>query len=875
MDQNYVQFCLADRLFYDSPGNVGRDTGGWEQADLPAPEGWTRVVSGPWLMLAPNDATLPAQGWKIHISSRLEDASRAIRVVWDYCVDRRIAFKFLPTRNVLIARNLKYADRSGSGKFITIYPSNEEVLEHTLHELDRALAGVRGPYVLSDLRWADGPLYVRYGGFAERLCRDERHELVPAVTDPTGGLVPDLRQPIFSPPDWVPPPTFLGPSLAARGDGAAPPDFPYRIENVLHYSNGGGVYLAVDTTTNEQVILKEARPHAGLDSRGMDAIARLAREADFLTELADTPQAVRLRDRVTLWEHEFLVEDYIEGSTLWQWLVVEHPLIWAGRDQATIADYTRRVLDILDQTERGLTELHRRGIVYGDLHPNNLIVSPDGEITFIDFEMSIRDGEVAVPNLGAPGFVPLDGRTGIAADRYALACLKMSLFLPLTMLLDFDPGRAEMLLASISERFAVPSDYGDSILRDLAPRPAGPAAPGPAVRALLDTLDDVATPDWAGVRSSLAGAILASARPVRTDRLFPGDIQQFLANGLGIAHGTAGVLYALVTTGHPTDPDHERWLVDRVRAGGSDHQVGFYDGLHGIAHVLDLLGHPDPAAEALDRASAVPFTDLPSDLFSGLAGVGLNLVHFANRYGDAGRTEEALRVADVLAERIGRLPQADIAQIGPDTAPTGRVGLMRGMTGPALFFLRLYEHTDDDRLLDLAEQALAQDLRHCIWHEVEQAVRVNEGRRVLAYLNTGSGGIGLVLKDFLTHRPDTVPATVLTGICRALEPEVMVQPGLFNGRSGVIGVLSRLRTPDWPLDAVIERHLRRLAWHALDYQGHIAFPGEQLLRLSMDLASGNAGVLLALHAALEDGPLLPFLATPVTSPLVAAANQQR
>ena len=49
----------------------------------------------------------------------------------------------------------------------------------------------------------------------------------------------------------------------------------------------------------------------------------------------------------------------------------------------------------------------------------------------------------------------------------------------------------------------------------------------------------------------------------------------------------------------------------------------------------------------------------------------------------------------------------------------------------------------------------------------------------------------------------------------------------------------------------------------MTYQGNLAFPGEELLRLSMDLATGTAGVLLALGAALHDEPVgLPFLPAP-------------
>ena len=61
-------------------------------------------------------------------------------------------------------------------------------------------------------------------------------------------------------------------------------------------------------------------------------------------------------------------------------------------------------------------------------------------------------------------------------------------------------------------------------------------------------------------------------------------------------------------------------------------------------------------------------------------------------------------------------------------------------------------------------------------------------------------------------------------------------------------------------DPRVAAQIRRLVWHATSYKDGLAFPGDQLLRLSMDLATGTAGVLLAVHAALrEDGADLPFL----------------
>jgi len=43
------------------------------------------------------------------------------------------------------------------------------------------------------------------------------------------------------------------------------------------------------------------------------------------------------------------------------------------------------------------------------------------------------------------------------------------------------------------------------------------------------------------------------------------------------------------------------------------------------------------------------------------------------------------------------------------------------------------------------------------------------------------------------------------------------------------------------------------------FKGGLAFPGNQLLRLSMDLKTGSAGILLALAALLDGKEVLPFL----------------
>jgi hypothetical protein len=235
-------------------------------------------------------------------------------------------FKFLRSHSALNARLSKYGPRGNSGKLVTIYPANDEACETILCELGAELVGEESSYILTDLRWGKGPLYVRYGAFSMRYAPNERGELVPAIADGDGNLVPDRRNPVFYIPPWVTLPTFLEPHLAAR-NAATVADMPYTIDTVLHFSNGGGIYAGQDTRTGERVVLKEARPHAGLDGFGRDAVGRLEREYALLTRLAGIPGIPKVYELFTLGEHRFMAMELIDGDVLNKPLGRKYPLI--------------------------------------------------------------------------------------------------------------------------------------------------------------------------------------------------------------------------------------------------------------------------------------------------------------------------------------------------------------------------------------------------------------------------------------------------------------------------------------------------------------------------------------------------------------------
>ncbi|MET9963435.1 class III lanthionine synthetase LanKC [Streptomyces sp. NPDC006326] len=846
MNKGYAAFCDADRWFYDAPYRRAEES--YPAALAPVPPGWRSHRSGDWLALRPEGIQLPSQGWKIHVSATLGNAESVLDTVYAYCTARRTAFKFVPSRYLLHLRNAKYADRAASGKFITVYPADEEHCREIAEDLDALLAGSPGPYILSDLRWAAGPVHLRYGSFTLRHCYDEHGELVPAVEAPDGRLVPDRRGPAFQLPDWVEPPAFLKPHLDARS-AVTLTGVPYTIERALHFSNGGGVYAGTDTRTGESVVLKEARPYAGLAADGADAVARLRREQSALEQLAGLDCVPAVRGTFTVGDHHFLVLQYLEGKPLNTYFAHRHPLIEADPEPAQLAEYTDWALTVHRRVTEAVEAVHARGIVFNDLHLFNIMVTEDetGEpsVALLDFEAAAHVDEGLRQTVANPAFVAPAERRGFAVDRYALACLRLALFLPLTSLLALDRTKAVHLAALAAEQFPIPRAFLDEAVEEiLAGSPDTPAGrlPAPAGPYL-----PVAPGDRDAARASMTAALHASATPEREDRLFPGDIAQFATPGGGacFGYGAAGVLHALAETGAPPWPEAEQWLLDRTARPASGTPLGFYDGLAGIAWTLHRLGHRDRALSLADRVLHEPWDGIGTDLHSGLAGIGLALDALGTASGEPALHAAALRCAELVA--------------GPQRRPP-RAGLLHGNSGPALLLLRLYERTGDRDLLAKAGLALHRDLDRCVT-SAYGTLQVNEGWRTMPYLGAGSVGIGMVLDDWLEHGAEERFEEARRQIVKAAQATFYAQPGLFRGAAGMVLHLARTTTPgpgSGPGD--IARQIEALARHAVPYQGHLAFPGEQMMRLSMDLATGTAGALLALGSAAPGGRAqLPFL----------------
>jgi serine/threonine protein kinase len=858
----YLYFCRADSLFHDVPP---LDTGLFEQATAAAPRGWHRGENREWITVLP-PRPLPQQGWKLHVSTTPDEAADTLDTCWEILVGLGVGFKFLKSRECVSARSSKYAERSGSGKFVTIYPIDEDELEVVIDVLGAALEGRTGPYVLSDVRWRNGPLYLRYGAFRDRSVRTDQGDLAHAIEDPEGRLVPDVRGPGFRPPAWVELPAVVEQALEDRS-GSRLLDFPYRPEKALHFSNGGGVYRG-SAPDGRPVLIKEARPLAGLDGAGRDAVVRLEAERWAHEQLAGMPEVPTLLDYRRGHEHYFLVREEVEGTDLQRLVLERNPLLHGASDQQTRRDYLTWVVDVMRQVEDGLAAMHARGVVWADLHPGNVLVTPEGRVRFIDFEAAREAHDTSPQFMAAPGFGAPPGHSGPAIDRYALGIMKLAVLVPIPSLLNWDGDKLPDMLALVRDQFDPPAAYLDSIWSDLElddarnrsrPRTGLAAQVGPTAWPAPADPDPEA---WTRVEDRLVSGILASATPERADRLYPGDVVQLVkpGAGLGLCHGAAGVQWVLRHTGVEVPAEHRSWLLDAVDRTPVD-DPGLVDGLAGIGFALDRLGHHEHADRLLERAVDVVSGHPATRVSDGAAGVGLALLHVAATSGP----ERRVRLVDAATRISGG--------VGTETTATpaaGRpaTGLLEGPAGEAAFLVALHRATGDDDLLDRAVGLLHRDL----------ATRQQSGGpaggpvdpRTSALLGRGGGGTAWVVAALAAHREVPELLAVRDQVEAASAVPLLLDGGLLAGRAGVMLVRHALSGPD---DAEVAHHRQRLGLHAVGLGADLAVLAPLALRFSCDLATGSAGTLLAVHTVSSDQPLdLPFLPPPVADRQPAVAS---
>lgn len=849
-------FCLdKDSRFFSDPFQpAGPAEAGWS-LDLPAD--WRKHATLQWTYATPPSA-MADQGWKLHLSATPGSARTILQAAADFCVGHGVHFKYLSSPTVLELANSKYAARHASGKFITIYPDDERQLEQALETLDAAVGGLPGPYILSDHRWKRGPLHLRYGAFRHLPIRDQMGHDGSGLRAPDGEMVLDRREPYFALPDWAPVPRALAESLSTSEDAV---ESPYEFTEALHFSNGGGVYRGIERSTGRIHVLKEGRPHAGLDGLQVDATQRLEREATALRALAGLPSIPALHGQFTLWEHSFLAIEQLPGQNLRSWIARNCPDVRPGTNATKRAAYARQCQLILERLHQLVLQVHQRGWIHGDIHPNNIMVDDDLNVFLLDFEQSCPVEQPHRPGLGAPGFTRMRHGGQLleqADDLYGLAAVGLWFFTPLVLMLPHRPELAAGLVAEATERFMLEPRWSRFIGERLeyeATRRRGSLTDG-RTREPERARDRQWTRGQCllGLNSWLQQAPSQAGQPA----IFPGDVHQILSDPANLSSGDAGPLYALQAAGESIPS----WALDRLEANARRLKLpGLLCGLAGPALVLQRSGRGASAHHLICQA-ARESRELP-DITMATGRAGLIVALLSEDFAHLGWT---VSLARELATGLAA------GKVYPAATATGNAaGLAEGYAGAAVACARLAAATGERQWLDTGMELLDRDLANT---ELSQGMRlVNEDGILYPYLAHGSAGLAVAHGELqaVGGQPD---ATVFGELLGALDVASTVEAGMYDGATGLAAALVHLRVLGVEVPTqLIQRHLTAAADFAVQApHGGSGLAGRGLRTLSFDFSTGTSGWLLT-DLAVEQGrsPLPALNPIPTTHRMASDA----
>src|SRR5579859_3212837 len=743
--------CLLDDLLLQVIDEV------WYSIPIHA---WNRKQSDDhaWLYFSRKGAQIPRQGWKLHISAGIVSAREVLRRILPLLLTDAAYSKVTASLSPLGSLNQGENGISQIGKFITVYPRDEQEAVRLAVQLDQITEELNGPTIPSDrVLHPTSLVYYRYGSFAsDLLVQSPLGLLAPAITTPENKLVADRRLPHYSAPDWAIDP-FVAAGVAA--------DMPepvrlladrYLLMTSIASSPTHIVYLAADLDAGRSCVVK-GPGLAWLHNPAAQEVNALTRyEADMLAKLAPDPHFPALLDLV---EHEgqsFLVLEDIEGENL-----THHVgnLTRAGcfLSLRQIIHWAQQLADILEA-------LHAKGFVYHDLKSSNVIVGKDGFLHLVDFELMCTQGRTRGEKRGTVGYMSPQQSQGLAA----------------TVLDDiFSFG----VLLSFLITGAEPSQAPDR-LTHLA-RPLTTLRPG--LPTVLQTIVERMLQEEPIARYASIAEVKDALSLVRLDEaLFasiPDSKNQFCQHALNAVRyrDLAGKLLDTLCSMAQKPPSGAglAWVSTHPLSYGMrarDINTGNAGTLLALAELAAHLDRPGAVSVLAEgarwlRSSSLPGVPLLPGLYIGEAGVGAALL----RAGQVLREDQWLVAAIERARKIVSVPCAS-----PDLF-NGRAGCLR-------FHLLLWDETGEREQLQSAiscgEYLLTTAIHHKngdVYWTIPEGYENLSGKALLGYAH-GVAGIADALLDLFEETADERYLHAIRGaenyLTRLAQPVLDDQSGL-------------------------------------------------------------------------------------------------
>lgn len=807
------------------------------------------------------DRPIAAQGWKIHVSSSVSSAQEVLKAVVPILRVHNVSFKFSLDLRMLTLMNSKRWARQGAGKFITLYPADEDQFIYLAEELYQATRNFNGPYILSDKRYKDSRvIFYRYGGIRQYSVLNVRGEKDSMIMSPSGEKVPDIRRPYFYVPEWTKDPLEgNSPQEQVSSQGITLKDGRYLVKFAMGFSNSGGVYVAEDTETGKNVVIKEARPF--VDSTE-DTVLLLKKEHRILSKIAHTRVAPQPLDFFQDWEHFFLVQEQLTGMSLGSFSARNNIILYTHPTIDNTKAFYQDFKTIFVQLAEILKLLHDNGVVFSDLSPNNVIVLAETlEVKIIDFEGAYEIGVDKPITLFTPGFAYADQMSGrpstFQSDYFSLGAIMYFFLIPVNQIFMIHPKARYTFIDSVTKDVGFPRSIAEVISALIDKEATKRPAPAEVIEVLnreeeitaptFATLGPEADPIYENSISRITDYILAVANYQRKDRLFPADGTIFRTNPLSIAHGACGVANAIRKMNQEVPKEVIDWILERNKHPGL-YPPGLYIGLSGIAWAMLELGLRDESQKVLSSTYDHPLLHEAFDIYYGIAGWGLANLKFFLEFKDEIYLQKAKEAGEYLLKTVAKDARGCYWSSN-DEIP---LGYAHGQSGISLFLLYLYLASAENRFLEVGTKAMDFDINNASTNlegELSWKRVADKGNITYPYWGAGAAGVGVALVRYQRLLGEKVYEEVLEKIYIEVNRKYAVFPGMFKGLAGLgdfLLDLYQLQNESRYLDGAY-RVATGISLFKIERSQGLAFPGDFLRRISCDFGTGSAGVGHFLH----------------------------
>lgn len=143
----------------------------------------------------------------------------------------------------------------------------------------------------------------------------------------------------------------------------------YRIMRELHASNRTQVYLAMDTATEQKVIIKTPSVNFEDDPNYIDGFL----QEEWAGRRINNLHVLKVIEPTRRRRFLYYVTEHIEGQTLEQW-ISDNP----NPDISVVRP-------IIKQIVTGIRAFHRQEMIHQDLKPGNIMIDKHGTVKVIDF----------------------------------------------------------------------------------------------------------------------------------------------------------------------------------------------------------------------------------------------------------------------------------------------------------------------------------------------------------------------------------------------------------------------------------------------------------------------------------------------------------